>query len=358
MKFNNEIIIEDKKIGITHPTLFIADIGANHDGDIERAKDLIYLAAENGADVAKFQHFTAKTIVSDAGFKSLGSQSSHQASWNKSVFDVYDEASLNNDWTPILKKVCDEAGITFMTSPYSIELVESVDRFLSAYKIGSGDITWHEIIRHIAKKNKPVLLASGASSADEVIQAMKTLSDLTQDIVLMQCNTNYTANRENFNYIHLNVLKSYAEMFPGVVLGLSDHTVGHSTVLGAVSLGARVIEKHFTDSNERSGPDHKFAMNPKSWKEMVERTRELELSLGCGIKKIEDNEKETVILQRRSYYFTEDLPQGSKISLSQLEALRPSPLDALPLNNIEYALDKKTSRNIKKGECLKWEHLS
>ena len=114
-----EIQIENRFIGMNHPTYFIADLAANHDGDLERAKELIYLCAEAGADAAKFQHFTASTIVSDKGFKSLGEQQSHQSKWKKSVFDVYQDASINQDWTPILKETCDKAGITFLTSPYS-----------------------------------------------------------------------------------------------------------------------------------------------------------------------------------------------------------------------------------------------
>ncbi len=116
----------------------------------------------------------------------------------------------------------------------------------------------------------------------------------------MQCNTNYTGSIENFNFIELNVLKTYRKEFKNIVLGLSDHTPGHTTVLGAVALGAKVIEKHFTDSNEREGPDHKFSMNPTSWKEMVLRTRELERALGNDDKLIMENEKETVVLQRRA----------------------------------------------------------
>ena len=203
MKEMKEIQIENKMIGMSHPTYFIADVAANHDGDLERAKDLIYLCAEAGADAAKFQHFTADTIVSDQGFKSLIGQQSHQSKWKKSVFDVYQDASINQDWTPILKETCNKAGITFLTSPYSYELVDQVDNFLSAFKIGSGDITWLGIMDYIASKGKPVLLASGASTQYEVDIAMSTLFNRTDDIVLMQCNTNYTASLENFKYINL-----------------------------------------------------------------------------------------------------------------------------------------------------------
>jgi sialic acid synthase SpsE len=352
-----EIQIENKIIGINHPTYFVADVAANHDGDLERAKDLIYLCAEAGADAAKFQHFTANTIVSDYGFKSLGGHQSHQEKWKKSVFDVYKDASLDQDWTPILKETCDKAGITFFTSPYSFELVDKVDNFLSAYKIGSGDITWLDIVDYIASKKKPVLLATGASTIDEVHLAMNAVMKHTKDVVLMQCNTNYTASLENFKYINLNVLQEYKKEYPDIVLGLSDHTPGHATVLGAVALGARVIEKHFTDNVSREGPDHRFSMDFDSWKDMVDRTRELELSLGSSVKKVEDNEKETVILQRRAIRAKHNLLKGESISQDMVEVLRPCPKDAIPPYNMEVVLNKILIRDIVAGDCITWANI-
>jgi len=352
-----EIKIENKIIGLSHPTYFIADLAANHDGDLERAKDLIYLCAEAGADAAKFQHFSANTIVSDAGFKSLGDQQSHQSKWNKSVFDVYQDASIDQDWTPILKETCKKAGITFLTSPYSYELVDKVDNYLSAYKIGSGDITWLGIVDYIASKNKPVLLATGASNMNEVDMAMSTLLQRTNDIVLMQCNTNYTASLENFKYINLNVLKEYGRKYPDTILGLSDHTPGNATVLGAVTLGARVIEKHFTNDTNREGPDHKFSMDFNSWKGMVDRTRELEIALGVETKKVEGNEKETVILQRRSVRAKKDLVAGGIIGEDDIEFLRPCPKDGLPPYEIENILNKRLVKDIRTGDCVKWTSL-
>ena len=352
-----EIQIENKIIGVNQPTYFVADVAANHDGDLERAKDLIYLCAEAGADAAKFQHFTANTIVSDYGFKSLGGRQSHQEEWKKSVFDVYQDASLNQDWTPILKETCDKAGITFFTSPYSFDLVDKVDSFLSAYKIGSGDITWLEIVEYIASKKKPVLLATGASNMMEVDLAMETILKHTQDVVLMQCNTNYTASLENFKYINLNVLQEYKKKYPNIILGLSDHTPGHATVLGAVTLGARVIEKHFTDNVSREGPDHKFSMDFDSWKDMVDRTRELEFALGSNVKRVEDNEKETVILQRRALRAKRNLLKGEVITQDAVEALRPCPKDALAPYNIGKVLNKTLIEDIEAGDYITWKSI-
>lgn len=355
---SERFMVQNRMISSDSPTYFIADVAANHDGDLSRAKELIHLCAEAGADAAKFQHFTAKTIVSDKGFRSLGSQQSHQASWKKSVFEVYDEASLNKDWTAELKKTCDQVGIHFFTSPYSYELVDYVDPFVPAYKVGSGDITWHGIIQHMAKKKKPLFLACGASTMDDVSLAMEAALEFNQDLCLMQCNTNYTASLENFRFIQLNVLKSFRAMYPQLVLGLSDHTPGHATVLGAVALGARVIEKHFTDDNNRVGPDHKFSMNPQSWRDMVDRTRELEAALGNGIKKVEDNETQTVVLQRRAIRLTRNLERGQILTEKDLEVLRPCPPDALTPRYLKQVLGRQVTRDLTEGEHLKWEHLA
>ena len=150
-------------------------------------------------------------------------------------------------------------------------------------------------------------------------------------VTLMQCNTNYTVNEENFKYINLNVLKTYASMYPNITLGLSDHTLGHETVLGAVALGATFIEKHFTDDNNRKGPDHKFSMNPDTWKQMHISTKFLESALGNSIKRVEYNEKETSILQRRSIRVNKDLKVGHEITENDICYVRPCPKDAFPI---------------------------
>jgi len=172
MKFK----IGDRWIGDEHSTYFIADIAANHDGDLERAKKLIHLAAEAGAEAAKFQNFRAPQIVSDYGFKAMGSQVSHQSEWTKSVYEVYDAASVSFDWTPILKEECDR----------------------------------------MAEKGKPILISTGASDLGDVVRTVRMVQAVNAEIVLFQCNTNYTASLENYNHLHLNVLQTYQAMFPNV----------------------------------------------------------------------------------------------------------------------------------------------
>jgi sialic acid synthase SpsE len=352
------IKIGNRVIGDGQPLYFIADIGANHDGDLQRAHKLIELAKEAGADAAKFQNFQASKIVSKRGFESLGRQFSHQASWKKPVFEVYRDASISFDWTAKLKAKCDEVGIEYLTSAYDFESVDRVDPYLSAYKIGSGDITWLEIVEYIARKGKPVIIATGASMMTDVVRAMNVLEAYTQDIVIMQCNTNYTASPENLKYVNLRVLETYRHRFPGAILGLSDHTHGHATVLGAIALGARVFEKHFTDDNSREGPDHKFAMNPKAWREMVERSNELYCALGSGIKVIEENERDASVVQRRSLRFTKNLSKGRIIEEDDLFPLRPIPAGGIPPYEKPLVVGKRLLRDVKADEFVQKDDYS
>ena len=168
----------------------------------------------------------------------------------------------------------------------------------------------------------------------------------------MQCNTNYTGSLDNFKYINLNVLKTYATLFPETILGLSDHTPGHETVLGATALGSKVVEKHFTDDTSRPGPDHPFSMNPKTWVKMVGETRKLEKSLGDGIKKIEHNERESSIIQRRGIRANRKLYKGTIIKENVLSYLRPCPKNALNPYEKNKILGKKLIRNLVEGEII------
>jgi len=352
-----EIKFGDRVIGDLHPTYFVADIAANHDGSLERAKYLIKLARQAGANAAKFQNFSAPKIVSDYGFKSLGGQQSHQAGWNKSVFEVYQSASIPFEWTYALKETCAQAGIDYFSAPYDFEAIDFLDEHMPVYKIGSGEVDWLEAIERIARKGKPVLLATGAASIGEVQQAVHTVLAYNPQLVLMQCNTNYTGSLDNFKHVNLNVLKTYKLMFPNVMIGLSDHTPGHAAVLGAVALGARVIEKHFTDDNNREGPDHAFALDPIAWAEMTQRTRELEMALGSADKFVTENEQETVVLQRRCLRAARDIQAGEVFTRDMINVLRPATPGAILPPAIARVIGTKALHEIPTGAELRWTDL-
>ncbi len=343
-----------KRIIDNNSLYFIADIGANHNGSLGKAIELIHLAKKSGADAAKFQNFQANKIVSKTGFDNMKGKLSHQSNWKKSVFEVYEDASISKDWTKVLKEECDKVGIDYFTSAYDYESVDLVNPYVDLYKIGSGDITWLEIIDYILDKNKPVLIATGASTNDDVARVMAMATKKTSDLVLMQCNTNYTGSKENYNFCNLNVLKQFSIDYPNTVLGLSDHTAGHATTLGAIALGARVIEKHFTDDNNQEGPDHGFAMNPKTWRDMVDRSYELLVSLGDGVKIIEKNEEQSRLVQRRCLRVATNLNKGHILLNSDLISLRPiseggiEPFEKINLIGKELLMDIKAGEHLTK----------
>lgn len=351
-----KIKIGNRFVGESEPVYFVAEIGSNHDGDLNRAIDLIALAAESGANAAKFQNFKAPSIVSDYGFKKLDVES-HQSTWDRTVYQVYQQASIPFNWANDLNENCKRFGLDYFSSPYDMDAVNYLEHYFPAVKIGSGDITWIEIIKLIASKMKPVMLATGASSIGDVQRAVDAVLSINKNLILMQCNTNYTGSRDNFRHINLNVLKTYSVLYPDVVLGLSDHTPGHSTVLGAVALGAKVIEKHFTDDKMRRGPDHSYAMDAKDFKEMVDRTRELELALGSTQKFIADNEKETVILQRRCLRANRQINKGEVISRDMIDVLRPATPGSIPPYDIENILGLSVVIDIPFGEAFTYKML-
>ena len=352
-----EIKFGNRTIGPDHPTYFIADIAANHDGDLERAKRLIRLAREAGADAAKFQNFDAPKIVSDYGFSHMNSQVSHQASWRKSVVEVYRAASIPFEWSMTLTEECQEAGIDYFSSPYDFTAIDFLDQYVPVYKAGSGEIDWIEALERMASKGKPFFVATGASTIGEVQKAVHAILKINKQLVLMQCNTNYTASPKNYDYLHINVLKTYAAMFPDVILGLSDHTHALAPVIAAVTLGARVIERHFTDSNDREGPDHKFAMNPENWARMVEETRILERALGSPDKDIAANEVDTAVVQRRCLRAARDIKAGEVFTRLMIDVLRPATPGAIKPDQIENVIGARALCDMPLGKELRWTDL-
>jgi N-acetylneuraminate synthase len=353
----SEIKIGDRIVGDNRPVYFIADFGANHDGDLKRAKMLLQVAKDAGADAAKFQNFQASKIVSDYGFKALGGQLSHQSKWKKSVFEVYQDASIPFDWTPELKNECDNVGINYFSSPYDFETIDMLEPYVEVYKAGSGLITWIEALEYLAGKGKPLMVSTGACDIADVARAMRAVLAINPEVVLMQCNTNYTGSEQNFSHVHLNVLKTYQTLFPQVVLGFSDHTPGHTAVLGAVALGARVVEKHFTDDTGRDGPDHSFAMDPVTWAEMVANTRELESALGDTDKFVAGNEQETLILQRRCLRAARDIGAGETLTREMIDTLRPNTPGAIQPYEIEAVIGNRAQTDIPAGEALQWVNI-
>lgn len=344
------IKIGERWVGNGEPAYVIAEIGSNFDGDKERAKMLIGLAKDCGADAVKFQYFTANKIVSKEGFEGL--RMGFQAKWRKSVYDVYKSAELPREWIEELFHYATKKALHFLSSPYDKEAVDLLDKLgVPAFKIGSGDITWHEMLKYIAKKGKPIILSTGASTIAEIDEAVKAIRlEGNNDVILLQCVTNYPSHFESAN---IRAMKAMGELFD-VLVGYSDHTPRIIISLGAVSLGACVIEKHFTDDKTRTGPDHPFAMNVKEFREMVDSIRALEEAFGSPVKDLYKEEKETAILQRRCLRAAKDIPKGSKITEEMIDVLRPLTEDALYPKYKEIIIGRKVKIDMKKGDPFTW----
>ena len=195
-------------------------------------------------------------------------------------------------------------------------------------------------------------MATGAASFDDVTRAVDSILKHNSKLCLMQCNTNYTTDSNKTKYSNLNVISSFAKKYPGMVLGLSDHSMNPATVIASISLGARVFEKHFTDDQSREGPDHKFAVNPEQWKEMVFLSNEAFHSLGDGIKKVEVNEIESRIVQQRCIRAKQKINKGELITKDHLESLRPCPDSALRPWNKDIVLGKEAVIDIEAGDAI------
>ena len=347
------IKIGERWIGDEEPVYIIAEIGSNFDGSMERAKMLIDFAKDCGADAVKFQCFTPDKIISKEGFDKL--RLGFQAKWEKSVYEVYKSAEFPREWHDELFNYATKNGLHFLSSPYDKEAADILDELgVPGFKIGSGDITWHEMLRYIAKKEKPIILSTGASTIAEIDEALKAIrSEGNDDIILLQCVTNYPSHFESAN---IRAMKAMGELFD-VLVGYSDHTPGIVIPLGAVSLGACVIEKHFTDDKTRAGPDHPFAMDIKEFKEMVDSIRILEKAFGSPIKDLYEEEKETVILQRRCLRAAKDIAKGSKITEEMIDVLRPLAKDALEPKYKETIIGREVKVDMKKGDPFTWEKI-
>jgi pseudaminic acid synthase len=344
------INISGRNIGPGYPVYLIAEIGSNFDGDLNRAKHLVDLAADCGADAAKFQTFRSETIINRQAFKQ---SSSFQAKWNKPVWDVYKSAELPFEWHKDIAGYCACRNIHFLTSPYDFDAVEMLEKLdIAAYKIGSGEITNLEFLEYVASKQKPVILGCGASTLGEISDAVKTIRSAgNDDIVLLQCVTMYPAPFEDANIRAMCTLRDAFDC----LVGYSDHSPGSVVPLGAVALGGCVIEKHFTDDKTRLGPDHPFAMDIDDFKEMSNSIRTLESAMGSAIKDLCPCESETVILQRRSIFAAVDISKGTVIKPEMLCVLRPQ-TGLLP--KYKSVITGRVARvDIAAGEPITWEKV-
>jgi len=352
LQFNKNIKIGNRMIGHDYPTYFIAEIGGNFDGSMDKAKRLIDAAKEAGADCAKFQTFTAETIVSEGGFSKMTLHGVH-GSWGRTVSEVFKDVEFPMAWHQEIADYCKKVGIDFSTSPYFKEAVDlCADMDLPFIKIGSGEITWLEMIDYIASKGLPIMLATGDATMSEIDEAVRTIGKTeNRDLVLMQCITNYPSKIGSAN---VNVLKTYQNAF-NCLTGYSDHSPGHVVALASVILGGRVIEKHFTLNKKDKGPDHPHSMEPDEFKFMVESIRDVECAMGSTRKDVVAEEGETVFVQRRCLYAKRDLKKGQIITEEDIDVLRPAL--GIPPKYKTIIIGKTVNKDIPARDPIFWEDL-
>ena len=335
-----------RKIGKNYPCYIIAEIGSNFDGDIDKAKELIKLAKNSGADCAKFQSFITEKLLSKTGFDK---KSAFQAKWKKSVWQVYKDAEFPREWHKELADYAKKIKIDFMSTPYDYEAVDLLDKIgVPAYKIGSGDVTFLEFLKYIAKKGKPVILPTGASTIQEIKEAVSVIkSTKNNKIIILQSVTQYPSPVKQSNIL---AMVSLREKF-GFNVGYSDHSPNIAVPVASVAHGACVIEKHFTNNKNNKGPDHPHSLNHQEFSHMVQSIRDVEKALGDGVKKIESSEKETRIIQRRSIFTIKKIKKGEKFSKQNIKCLRPS--IGIDASKYSVVLNKKAKRNLKEFTAIK-----
>jgi len=335
--------------------LIIAEAGVNHNGDLQKAIELIYLAAEAGADVVKFQTFKADKIASKTA-KKAKYQSENMGGNDDSQYNMLKYLELSEEDHHTLIEECKKREIQFLSTAFDVEGIDFLDSLeLPFFKSPSGEITNYPYLKRLAEKGKPVVLSTGMADMYEVKAAVKVLTEHGMDkknITVLHCNTEYPTPMEDVN---LKAMNSMGEEL-GVQIGYSDHTLGIEVPIAAVALGARVIEKHFTLDRNLPGPDHRASLEPDELKEMVIAIRNIEKALsGSGRKEPSPSELKNIEVARKSIHTTRAMKAGETITEKDIIALRPG--NGISPMEWENVIGRKVSRAYEATEMLEWSSL-
>ncbi len=326
----------------------IAEISANHGQDFDRAVRLIREAKECGADAVKFQAYTPDTMTINADNKYF--RIKHPQWGGQTLYELYKKAHTPWKWFKKLKKVADDLGILFFATAFdktAVDFLEELD--VPIHKIASPELVDLPLIEYAAKTEKPLIMSTGMADIDEIQEAVNTAKKAgARDIILLKCVSSYPAKPEEMN---LRTIPHMKKRF-NCPIGLSDHTLGIGVSIAAVSLGAKVIEKHFTLSREIETADNFFSIEPKELKELVENIRIAEEALGKVHYGLTKGERECKVA-RRSLFAVEDIKQGESFTEENVKSIRPA--YGLKPKNIATILGKKAKRDIKKGTPLSWD---
>jgi N-acetylneuraminate synthase/N,N'-diacetyllegionaminate synthase len=335
--------------------LIIAEAGVNHNGNLEMALELIDKAAEAGADVVKFQTFKAENLVSESAQKAEY-QISNTSDKEESQFAMLKKLEIKEDWYPLLMERCKAKGIEFLSTGFdedSLDFLEALN--MPFYKIPSGEITNKPYLKHVAKKGKPIVLSTGMCDLKEIEDALGVLEEngiSREQVVVLHCNTEYPTPMKDVNLMAMNNIAREL----GVKIGYSDHTLGIEVSVGAVALGARVIEKHFTLDRNLPGPDHVASLEPKELGALVRSVRNMESAIsGSGIKEPSESELKNREIARKSIHLNKELEAGHIIQIEDLVMLRPA-IGISPMQ-MDEVLGKRLIRNLPKSSLINKEDL-
>lgn len=336
---------------MTQVSCIIAEAGVNHNGDINIAFNMIDAAKECGVDCIKFQTFKTENLVTKTAKKAeYQIENTHN---NDSQFDMLKKLELSYQDFKKLKKYCDKVGIEFMSTPFDMDSVDLLEKLgMKTYKISSGDITNKPLLEFVASKNKPVILSTGMCTMDEVQEAVKWIEDKgNKQLTLLHCTSNYPTP---YSEVNMNAMITLDKAFT-YPTGYSDHTKGIIIPIMAVSMGAKVIEKHFTLDKTMEGPDHKASLDVSELKEMINAIRNIESAKGNGEKVPAASEMSTRIAARKSIVITRDLKKGHLLNKNDLSIKRPG--NGTALKYIDNFINKKIIRDIKEDSIIKLEDI-
>lgn len=344
-----QITIKDKVIGKKHPTYIIAELSGNHNQDFDLAVKTIEAAKQAGVDALKLQTYTADTITLDSDLPHFRTRSDSLWAGQK-LYDLYKVAYTPWEWQPKLKKIANDLGLHCFSSPFDLSSVDFLEQMdVPAYKIASFEITDIPLIEYVASKNKPIIISTGIANKEDIQLAVDACRKQgNEQIAILKCTSAYPTPLEDAN---LNTIPLIAQEFDTVV-GLSDHTLGTLVPTIAVSLGARIIEKHIILDKSIGGVDSAFSLDAQEFKSLVDEVRATERAMGAAT--FEPNEK-MISAKRsaRSLFAIEDIAAGTILSHENIRSLRPG-LGLHP-KHLKTVLGKKAKSDIKKGSPLRWE---
>lgn len=345
------IKIGEKIISEESPAFIIAEVGANHNGDLELAKKSIDAAVECGVDAVKFQTYTTSELLSN---KNVIVTTGKHGEFTETLKELFDKVTFKREFHQEIFDYAISKGLICFSTPFSIEGVDFLEKLNNPiYKIASSDVNYVDMLEAIGKTQKPVFLSTGKTTIGDLDLAVDLLKKSgTKDLCLLHCVANYPSKMKDMN---LNIIKTLKLMYPDSIIGFSDHSFGITAALGAVCFGAKIIEKHFTIDKNLDGPDHWFSMDPTDMKNLVTEIRNLEIAFGTSRKKIYENEEADKHWATRSLHAKNSLKVGDTITRENLEMLRPgygiSPFD------IDKIIGMKVSKDIMENEVLQWSYF-